>query len=226
LESNYISDEAITTAVEVLRQNAKQHNIFIAHGLANINILAWGPTQGWERFSRIFNSRVASFRKPNRVYIIPVFQSGHWYITIVRKMNRRFEGWTLDSLMNRENGDDLRNRIQEAFTGSRGNMNWRPTHCFRQTECECGPRTIQGIWKICKNLEEGLSMLDQSIINASMVNQNTDLYEHQQIRRFAAEIIGQHTDDMRSESITFRQRGSLVVAGKTAGGRKRKHRRG
>jgi len=68
--------------------------------------------------------------------------------------------------------------------------------------------------------------MDQSIINASMVNQNTDLYEHQQIRRFAAEIIGQHTDDMRSESITFRQRGSLVVAGKTAGGRKRKHRRG
>jgi len=83
LERNYISDEAITTAVEVLRQNAGQQNIFITHGLANINILAWGPTQEWERFSRIFNSRVASFRKPNGVYIIPVFQSGHWYITVI-----------------------------------------------------------------------------------------------------------------------------------------------
>jgi len=156
LERNYISDEAITTAVEVLRQSTKQHDIFIAHGLANINKLAWGPTQGWERFSRIFNSRVASFRKPNGVYIIPVFQSGHWYITIVRKMNRFFEGWTLDSLQNREDGDDMRNRIQEVFTGSRGNINWRPTHCFfKQTECECGPRTINGIWKICKKIEEG-----------------------------------------------------------------------
>jgi len=225
LERNYISDEAITTAVEVLRQNAKHHNIFIAHGLANINILAWGSTQGWERFSRIFNSCVASFRKPNGIYIIPVFQSGHWYIIIVRKMNRHFEGWTLDSLLSREDGDDMRNRIQEAFMGSRGNMNWRSTHCFRQTECECGPRTIQGIWKICKNLEEGVS-IDQSIVNASMVNQNTDLYESQQVRRFAAEIIGQHTEDMRSESITFRQRGSQVVAGRSTEGRKRKHKRG
>jgi len=225
LERNFISDEAITIAVEVIRQSAGQHNIFIAHGLANINILAWGPTQGWERFSRIFNSRVASFRKPNGIYIIPVFQSGHWYMTVVRKMNRFFEGWTLDSLQDREDGDDMRNRIQEAFTGRRGNIEWRPIHCYRQTECECGPRTINGIWKLCKSLEDGVS-IDQSIRNASMVNQSTDLYEPQQIRRFAAEIIGRHTREMRSESVTFRQRGSQVVAGRTTEGRKRKHRRG
>jgi len=100
-----------------------------------------------------------------------------------------------------------------------------PIHCFRQTKYECGPRKINGIWKICKGLEEGVS-INQSIVNASMVNQGTDLYEPQQIRRFAAAIIGRHTKDMRSESITFRQRGSQVVAGKTARVRKRKHKRG
>jgi len=225
MERNYISDEAITTAIEVLRQNAKSNNIFIAHGLANINILAWGPTQGWGRFSRIFNSYTATFTKPNGTYVIPIFESGHWYITVIRKQNRFYQGWTLDSLQGRQADGNIRNRIQEAFAGNRGRVEWTTTHCLRQTECECGPRTIIGIEKICKGIEEGVS-ITQSITNASMVNVDTELYEPQQIRRLAATLLGRHTVNMRSESIRFRQRGSQIVAEKTMEGRKRKHNRG
>jgi len=115
MERNYISDEAITTAIEVLRQDMEQHNVYIAHGLANINILDWGPTQGWERFSRIFNSRNATFTKPNGLYIIPVFESGHWFIAAIRKHNRLNQGWLLDSLRDRQPEGNICNRIQEAF---------------------------------------------------------------------------------------------------------------
>jgi len=116
------------------------------------------------------------------------------------------------------------NWIQEAFTGSRGRMERISIHCFCQTECECGPRTINGIWKICKGVEEGVS-ISQSIVNASMAHQSPEMYEPQQIRRFAAALIGRHTPEMLSALVTFRQRGSQTVAGKTTTGRKRKHKR-
>jgi len=121
----FISDDAITMAVKTLRTNAEQNNIFIAHGLANINIINWNITQGWERFSRIFNSRTATFTRPNGTYIIPIFVLGHWYLVVVQKHSRNFfQGYIIDSLGSRSISSTIHERIGEAFTQNRGRIVW------------------------------------------------------------------------------------------------------
>jgi len=80
-EGLFISDETITMAVEVLRHTFEQYNIFLANCLVNIVINGCNYTLGWERFGRIFGSILATFTKPDGIYLIQIFSgngaSGH-----------------------------------------------------------------------------------------------------------------------------------------------------
>jgi len=145
-DGEFVSDDAITMAVEVLRQDTEQLNVFIANGLANLLIESWSSTAGWERFGKIFNSQLAVFSKPNGIYIIPMYRPGHWYLVVVQKINRNTnDGWILDSLRKGDPDTIHHMKIKEAFTGNRGFFNWHTPQCRPQTENECGPRR-------CKNL--------------------------------------------------------------------------
>jgi len=212
-------------AIETLRPKAEQNNIFIAHGLANVNIINWNSTQGWERFSRIFNSRIATFTRPNGTYIIPIFVPGHWYLVIVHKHNRNFsQGYIIDSLGSRSISSTLHERIGEAFTQNRGRIEWENPHSLVQSECECGPRTIGSIWKICKGREEKVSIPD-CIVRATWNNITESEYNATRVRSSVAELIHGHLPAMVSKSVRFRKRGERMVADKRDDGRKRKHKR-
>ena len=71
----------LTMAVDVLRNEYEEHNIFIACTEAISIINDWEPHSGWERFARIFRPRVRIHRKPDGLYLIPAFSgdsgSGH-----------------------------------------------------------------------------------------------------------------------------------------------------
>jgi len=221
----FISDDAITMAIETLRIKAEQHNIFIAHGLANINITSWSAIQGWERFSRIFNSRIATFTRPNGTYIIPIFVPGHWYLVVVHKHSRKFfQGYIIDSLGSRSISSTIHDRIGEAFTQNKGRILWENPHCLVQTESECGPRTVGSIWKICKGREDKVS-ISECVTNATWNNTAEGTYNSTQIRNSMALLINGHLPSMTSKRINFRKRGDKIVAGKTEKGRKRKHKR-
>ena len=221
----FISDDAITMAIEVMRTKAEKNNIFIAHGLANINITNWNLTQGWERFSRIFNSRIATFTRPNGVYIIPMFIPGHWYTIIIHKHSRNFfQGHIIDSLGKRQIASTMHERIGEAFTQNKGRIEWHNPQSLAQMECECGPRTIISIWKICQGIENKVSM-GEYISKATWTNATEGTYDSEAVRVAAAELINGHLPTMLSKSVTFRKRGTRMVAGKTEMGRKRKHKR-
>jgi len=77
-------------AVDVLRDDHKEHNIFLAYTEAVSIIDDWEPHNGWERFAQIFRAKIVSHRKPDGVYLIPAFsddsESGHWHTIIVEKV--------------------------------------------------------------------------------------------------------------------------------------------
>jgi len=210
-DGEFISDDAITMAVEILRQNSEQFNIFIANGLSNIVIEEWSPTAGWERFARIFNSPTAIFSKPNGTYIIPMYRPGHWYLVAVNKINRNsYEGWIIDSLGKGDSHTSAHSKIKEAFAGNRGRFNWHTPQCRKQTENECGPRTIRGISDITRGIKNSVSIGD-CITNTTMMNSNCNTYEASTIRREISNMLSSHRRDMRPQRIVYKQTSSDVV---------------
>lgn len=215
---NFISDDSITQAVEVLRTYIGQHKIFIANGLANITLSSWNSTQGWQHFGRIFNSREAAFTKPYGCYLIPIYAATHWHFVAVTKRNRFFEGWILDSLGVGRTDTTIRISIKTAFSLYRGRWLWRTSWSFRQVENECGPRILQGIWEICKGIRDGVRM-ETCIEKTSMKDNTTSTYNPNQIRKNIANLMRTYTAQTNFRRITFVSSSNGAKAGR---GTKRK----
>ena len=222
-DGKFISDDAITMAVEVLRHTFHNLNIFIAHGLANVTIEEWNQTLGWERFGRIFGTRNATFNKPDGTYLIPMFSggndAGHWHLVVVQKRGRYHQGWILDSLGNGRTDSATLSKIKAAFITNRGRLDWNAPRSRRQVEYECGPRTIKAMLDICKGLENRVS-IDECIQMALLTEREAD-YNAGSIRREVLRLTRNHNTDMRTARITFRQQGYEVVAGGRGVKRKR-----
>jgi len=218
-EGQFISDDAITVAVEVLRHTTSEcQDLFLANGLANITVNNWNPTLGWERFGRMFGSRIATFSKPNGLYLIPLFSgaecAGHWHLVVIQKRNRLFQGWIIDSLGSGTAGTEMHRKIESAFTTNRGRMSWNTPRSFQQVENECGPRTIKSMIAICKGVREGVSI--EESINKALITSPSDRenYEPGDIRAEAIQLVRAHTCSMTTLPIRFRQRGGKIVAGR------------
>jgi len=209
-EGEFVSDDAITMAVEVLRQNTEERHIFIANGLANVIINNWSPTKGWERFARIFNSQHAVFTKENGCYMIPMYRPGHWYLVIIHKINRtRCEGWILDSLRKGDPNSISHTKIKDAFIGTRGRFNWNTPECWTQTENECGPRTIKSISVIKRGIRDSVSIAD-SIAKATMMNRLSTTYDASGLRQEMSSMLNLHCQEMRPQRLVFRETGAKV----------------
>jgi len=222
-DGRFISDDAVTMTVEVLRHTYQNHDIFIANGLANVTIENWNQTLGWERFGRIFGTRRATFTKPNGTYLIPIFSggidAGHWHLVVVHKTGRFHRGWIIDSLGKGKVDTTISPKIKSAFTTNRGRLEWTTPSSRRQVEYECGPRTLKGIIDICKGLAEEVS-IETCIQRATLTESATaQSYNSGNIRREVLNLARSHNQNMRAERITFRQQGTRISAGRS---RKRK----
>jgi len=144
-DGRFISDDAVTMAVEVLRHKFQNHNIFIANGLANVTIDNWNQTLGWERFGRIFGTRNATFTKPDGTYLILIFNgdvdAGHWHLVVVSKIGRFHRGWIIDYLGKGKVESAITSKIKAAYITNRGRLEWLTPSSRRQVKYECGPRT-------------------------------------------------------------------------------------
>jgi len=86
---SWMKRKQLDLAIVVLRHECTNSNIFIA-GSGAVNIIQqWNINQGWFNFARIFASNVAAHRKPDGLYIIPVFSGdtsrGHWHTLAIEK---------------------------------------------------------------------------------------------------------------------------------------------
>jgi len=187
-------------AVDILRYDHTEINVFLACTEATSIIDSWEPHQGWRRFARIFRSTLVSHRKPDGVYLIPAFSGdngcGHWHAIIVEKRGRTKKGFAIDSLGTGSVNNSVIRKITDAFNPGRGSCEWTVSQSIRQQEVECGPRTVCTLEAICKGRRDG-NTIEESVRNATLLEIETDSsYNQMKYRRRAAHLIGRYRKQM------------------------------
>ena len=206
--ASYMQGIQLLYATEVLRHKHRDSNIFIACPEASEIINNWEANQGWERFARIFRSREASFRKPNGLYLIPVFSGdivqGHWHVIAITKRGADRRGYVFDSLGIGSDRTKLTKLIEAAFVPGRGSIRWSTPESIRQQGVECGPRTIHVMKYVCKGFRD--TSLDTDCVGKATLTSVTSQSEYSQmkIRHQAASILSAYRPHMATRSISSR----------------------
>jgi len=206
---SWIQGKQIDLTIAVIRHEHLDQNIFIAgSGAANI-IQQWNINQGWFNFARIFSSHEAAHRKPNGLYIIPIFSGetsgGHWHTLVIEKTTSSKKGFVIDSLGTGSTRSEIIQNISSAFAPGRGSVVWSAPRSIRQQGCECGSRTVCTIETLCQNKLRGVSMED-SIQQVTLVGSvDKDTYNQMTYRRRVANIISRYTATMQTAIIRRRR---------------------
>jgi len=197
----FLAGSVILMAIEVIRHRFSANNVFAACTEAAQRIETWNPTQGWERFARIFyNSNVCN-RRPDGVYLIPIFHASHWHLIAVYKKRRFRKAVVIDSMGTGERHSRVTNLISEAFKPNRGSVHWDTPLSRRQVDIECGPRTICAMTSIATNFAAGIDF-NICVQRATLLDTAaSDTYDQMAIRRHAANWTAQYRHNMRSRAI-------------------------
>jgi len=202
----YTAGSIILMAIEVIRSKYKNENIFIACTEAAQIIEQWNPNEGWARFARIFYSNDVCNRKPNGLYLLPIFSgnndSGHWKVAAIEKKRGQRRATLLDSLGTGNLADPVIQLISQAFSPNRGTISWTTPPSQQQTGVECGARTICTLATLAKAFHDGKT-LDEGTQEASLLNEAE--YDQMEIRRSAANLVGEYRSHMVSRAIRIRR---------------------
>jgi len=206
---SWMQGKQIDLTIAVIRHEHLGQNIFIAgSGAANI-IQQWNINLGWFNFARIFSSHEAAHRKPNGLYIIPIFSGetsgGHWHTLVIEKTSSSKKGFVIDSLGTGSTRSEIIQNVSSAFAPGRGSVVWSAPRSIRQQGCECGSRTVCTIETLCQNKKRGISMED-SIQQVTLVGSvDKDTYNQMTYRRRVANIISRYTATMQTTIIRRRR---------------------
>ena len=220
-KGNYMSSRAMHRAVVNIRLKAPV-NTYVAVPAASSIILSLAEGHSWEDFAMIFRSITVSNTKPNGTYLIPIFSGedtrGHWSLVVVNKAFKSRKMWIIDSL---GSGDKLVTAaIKKAFSIGRLKCRIMENDVRRQTEVECGPRTVIGMVSICDQLRLGAE-IEVAIRAGGLDTRLPNGYDSENIRRKAAEWVLETENSKRQHEerdVLFRRYRSR--------GRKRKLERG
>jgi len=196
-QASWMTGAQLTYIIDVLRADSIGQDIFIANTQASHIIHNWDSNHGWQRFARIFNNHRVTHRKPNGLYLIPIFAGdvsrGHWYLLVVDKSARRKDGFILDSLGVGDKNSSIVRKISDAFTPGRGHsINWSNPASIIQQGCECGPRTACAMETLSIGRRRSIG-IQESIRNATLMTTTpTTAYDQMTYRRRAATLIGRH----------------------------------
>jgi len=201
---NLMSGATITMAIEVLRDKFQSVDIYIACSNASEMMASWSSSQGWPRFARIFYNHHVCHSKPNGLYLIPMFESNHWYLVAVYKNRRVRQAAVIDSLGSGNACSTLHNIISDAFTHSRGRPTWTTPTSIRQQRVECGSRVICMMQSLCISHRNG-ETFEQGLRNATLTEElDHSTYNQMDFRRRAATVISEYRRRMRSEAVRIR----------------------
>jgi len=202
----YTAGSTILMAIEVIRDKYKDKSIYIACPEAAQIITSWNPNEGWSRFARIFYSAQVCHRKPNGLYIIPVFSgettSGHWSVIAIQKHRRRRVAVILDSLGKGSLNAPIIRLISQAFQPTRGRVLWKTPECRKQTGVECGARTICAMSSLAEAFHDGKEF-EENIRKATLWSPTE--YDQMDIRRAAAAQVQGYRNHMITRAIRLRQ---------------------
>jgi len=92
----------------------------------------------------------------------------------------------------------------------RGQINyWYTPLCWKQTENECGPRTVKGISEITRGIKNSVSIVD-CIANTTLINSNSNNYDARALRREMSDLLILHRQEMQPQRIVFKESGTVI----------------
>ena len=180
-----IGGDAITLAVINLRAMAPTQ-VFIGNAESSSNIRRCSSNTDWTKFATCFGDR-DTINKPQGIYIIPIFSGdssgGHWSLAVVEKTKVFCKGWILDSLGEGCGRGEEAQILKILFSSARKSCTWQNTQSVRQTENECGPRTISCMVSICEAIRNGRGV-EAAILSAAGAQVAEDrMYDSMRIRQ-------------------------------------------
>jgi len=127
-------------------------------------------------------------RKPNGLYLIPLFtgnhSAGHWSLAIIEKLQHRCNGWIADSLGTSNISQSRLNNISQYFSSTRTTFHWNICYSTPQTEVECGPRTTLVLHSLAHNYTS-TSVSISNLINTATTPNQPNIYNSTHIRNAA-----------------------------------------
>jgi len=167
-------------------------NVFIANSYISSLLKNWNPQVGWQKIAEAFRIPDVILRKPIGTYIIPIFTGdnlqGHWSVAVVSKQVNQCRSWMLDSLGNANMMEKEVIAIKSIFSKARRKCKWMPTTCRRQSEVECGPRSIKAMVSIVQELTAG-SSIEEAIEKATLMHIDEKDYDSKSVRETAADCL-------------------------------------
>ena len=192
----YMSNRTIKRAVTNL-WNKAYANIYIGV-TSSAQLIDNLPLEApWEDFAIIFRSVKVIQEKPCGTYLIPLFTgadlSGHWSFIIVSKQYKLRRMWVIDSLGRGNSRNRVVKRVRKAFSSCKCRCRWEEVGTMKQSEAECGPRTIMGMVSMCQALSQGKS-IEEAIATSSGNAGNRLRLKSEEVRRQAVEWIDESED--------------------------------
>jgi len=181
-----IGGDSIKLAVMNIRTSAPS-GIFCANAAAAEVIKTCNSNEDWRKFATCFGNK-AAMQKPHGIYLIPIFEGGHWYLMVIQKMATKCKGWIIDSLGTGSSTGDIAQRVKKLFSKARQSCVWNTPQSTRQTENECGARTLWSMVSICDCISQSSDM-DSAILNATTRFGNGGVYDSMVIRRKTAALM-------------------------------------
>jgi len=104
-------------------------------------------------------------------------------LAVIEKIKAFCKGWILDSLGEGSGRGEEAQTLRVLFSSARKSCTWQNTQSVRQTENECGPRTIGCMVSICEAIRNGRGV-DAAILSAAGVHETEDrMYDSMRIRQ-------------------------------------------
>jgi len=184
----WMHSSTMDKAIKCIRCNAPS-SVYIANTSISILLNNWNETQNWLQFASAFRSKEVMMRKPNGVYLIPVFtgmtDQGHWSLAVVHKTQKRSRYWILNSLGKSDGSSKEAKAISKLFSKTRAKCKWMGITCRAQTEVECGSRTIAAMVSIVGQIKEGVQ-IDTAMDKATLMHIPMQDYDSTKVRSVAA----------------------------------------
>jgi len=110
----------------------------------------------------------------------------------------------LDSLGSGSGRSEEAQKIKMMFSSARKSCTWRDTQSVRQTENECGPRTIDCMVSICEVIRNGERM-DAAIISAVGAHETEErMYDSMSIRHGITHLLRVSNSDKATHDKNIR----------------------
>jgi len=196
--NQWMHSSTMDRAIKSIRCTAPS-TVFVANTSISVLLSNWDGTRDWPKFALAFRSRIVLMKKPDGIYLIPIFtgmtNQGHWSLAVVHKARENSRMWILNSLGQSDGNSKEAKAVCSLFSKTRSKKcKWVEIRCRKQTEVECGSRTIAAMVSIVQQIKEGVQ-IEVAVEKATLKHIPIQDYNSINVRSIAATCLRSMTDE-------------------------------